>query len=188
MNVYDFDKTIYINDCSVDFIKYLIKKKPYLLLSWGPKALVASTKYFILKKGSKEDAKEVLFSILKYFNNREELIKDFWDKHEDGIKEFYLKQKQDDDLIISASPLFLIEEICQRLNIKCFASPLDLNSLKYKGKNCYGEEKVIVYKNYTNENIDKFYSDSYSDDPLAKIAKEAYLVKGNKLISWQKEK
>ena len=34
--------------------------------------------------------------------------------------------------------------------------------------------------------IEDFYSDSYSDDPLARIAKRAILVKGDQLLPWNK--
>lgn len=183
MNVYDFDKTIYINDSSVDFIKSLYFKKPYLIFTCGFKSLIAGIKYF-LHLYSKEDAKEVFFSILKHFNNREDIINEFWDKHQNGIKEFYLKQKRDDDLIISASPLFLIEPICKRLKINYIASPLNLETIKYEGKNCYGEEKVIQFKKYYNKEIEEFYSDSLSDSPLALIAKKAYLVSKSNIKEW----
>lgn len=33
--------------------------------------------------------------------------------------------------------------------------------------------------------IDEFYSDSHSDDPLARLAKQAFLVKGEKLTPWE---
>ncbi|MBF1089242.1 MAG: haloacid dehalogenase-like hydrolase, partial [Solobacterium sp.] len=35
--------------------------------------------------------------------------------------------------------------------------------------------------------IENFYSDSYSDTPLARIAENAYLVKGDNLLPWDKE-
>lgn len=53
-----------------------------------------------------------------------------------------------------------------------------------ESKNCKGEEKVFKYKKLFNDKINKFYSDSYSDTPLAKIAQKAYMVKGNKIYDW----
>ena len=35
--------------------------------------------------------------------------------------------------------------------------------------------------------IDEFYSDSHSDDPLAKISKKAFLVKGDRILDWDKK-
>ena len=37
---------------------------------------------------------------------------------------------------------------------------------------------------FPNGEIEKFYSDSYSDSPLAEISKEAFLVKGDELKKW----
>ena len=186
MNVYDFDKTIFYKDCSTEFIKFLYFKKPYLFLKYGFKTFIAALEFFVFKVGRKEDAKEVFFEVFKHFN-KEEVIKEFWDKNEKGIKPFYLKQRKDDDLIISASPTFLIEPICKRLNINYLASPINLDTLKYEGNNCYGEEKVIEYRKHFNEEIDEFYSDSLSDTPLANIAKKAYLVKGDKIEKWPRK-
>ena len=56
MNVYDFDKTIFFPDSSTQFIKYCIKKKPYVIYKL-PIALVALVKYkmgFAIKDKMKE--------------------------------------------------------------------------------------------------------------------------------------
>lgn len=187
MNVYDFDKTIYIHDSSVDLVFYLLGKKPWLFFPYLPKALRGVFRYKVLGK-SKEVMKEDLFSIFSYFDDREKLIEEFWDCHEKGIKSFYLLQKKDDDLIISASPAFLIGPICKRLHIQALASPLDIDTLRYSGNNCHGEEKVKRFREYTREEVNEFYSDSLSDSPMAQIAKKAWLVKGETIKEWPKEK
>ena len=183
MNVYDFDKTIYTNDSSVDFIKYCLRKKPYLFFPYLIPLTKGLYKRFVLKTG-KEAMKEEFFSILTHFKDREGLIREFWDTHEYLVKDLYTSRKRDDDLIISASPEFLIKEIGNRLGVKVLASPLDLKTLKYTGKNCHGKEKVTRYREVSDETIEKFYSDSLSDSPLAELAEKAFLVKGEKLIPW----
>ena len=35
--------------------------------------------------------------------------------------------------------------------------------------------------------IEEFYSDSYSDKPMAKIANCAYIVKHDKIIPWEED-
>ena len=186
MNVYDFDETIYKRDSSKDFIIFLYMKKPSLVFKTAFKSFIALIKYYLLHKGDKEEMKEILFSPLLSFDNKEEIIKEFWDKNEKDIKEFYLNQRKDDDLIISASPTFLIKEICDRLNIKYMASPLNIDTMKFEGRNCYGEEKVKRFKEVYNEDIDEFYSDSLSDKYLAHISKKAYLVDKDRIIDWPK--
>lgn len=185
MNVYDFDGTIYNGDSSVDLIKMLIFKKPIKSIPYIFSFIGAAVNY---KRGkiSKEQMKESFFAIFSMFDNREEIIKEFWNKHEHKIKDYYLKQKRDDDVIISASPEFNISYISNKLGVKCIASRLNLNTLKYDGLNCHGPEKINRFKEIfgSTDVIDKFYSNSHFDIPLAKCAKEAYLVKGNKINKW----
>ena len=37
---------------------------------------------------------------------------------------------------------------------------------------------------YPDAGIENFYSDSHSDDPLARLAQKAWLVKGDRLLPW----
>ena len=41
---------------------------------------------------------------------------------------------------------------------------------------------------FPNGKIEEFYSDSYSDTPLAEIAEKAYIVTGEELTDWKFEK
>lgn len=185
MNVYDFDGTIYNGDSSVDLIKMLIFKKPIKSIPYIFSSALAFIKYK-RKKITKEQMKETCFGLFSMFDNRENVIKEFWDKHYHKIKDYYLKQKREDDVIISASPEFNISYVANKLGVKYIASKLNINTLKYEGLNCHGPEKINRFKEMfgTTDVIDKFYSDSHYDIPLAKCAKEAYLVKGNKINKW----
>ena len=102
------------------------------------------------------------------------------------IKPFYKNQQQKDDVIISASPEFLLAPICKTLKINyLMASVVDEHTGKYSGINCHGEEKVRRYREmFGDTKIYEFYSDSYSDTPLAKISEKAFIVKGNRLLDW----
>ncbi len=111
----------------------------------------------------------------------------FYETHIQKIKAFYLAQQREDDVIISASPLFLLQPVCERLGIRCLmASNVDPHTGAYDGVNCHGEEKVRRFREiFGDSGIDEFYSDSYSDTPLAKLAEKAYIVKGEQLSEWQ---
>ena len=183
MNAYDFDKTIYDGDSTADFIIFCMKKRPYII----PKLALNSLGYIGYKASfcSKTDFKENLYSFLRYFNDTESLIEKFWDEHIKKIKKWYLAQKKDDDAIISASPFFLLKPVCDRLGIKnLLASNVDITTGCYLGNNCYGAVKVKRFTENFTDKIDKFYSDSKSDEPLAKLAKSAYLVDGDLIRSW----
>lgn len=184
MNVYDFDKTIYDGDSTVDFYFYCIKRQPSLL-KFLPKQAWAFTKY-LFGFLTKTQFKENFFEVFSGINNIDSYIKDFWEKNKHKIKKWYKSSHFDSDIVISASPEFLLEPICLELKIqKLMASVVDKETGKYTGENCYGEEKVKRFYNvFPKETIDTFYSDSLSDTPLKNIAKNAYIVQKEKLIEW----
>lgn len=185
MNVYDFDKTIYKSDCTVDFIIYTFKKNPICFLSL-PKIIL----YGILFKLcfiKKTFFKEKLFSYFKHLNNIDKIVDEFVDINLYKIKKFYYQNQKDNDLVISASPYFLVNAFCKKIGIKnVMGSNVDKYTGKYDGENCYGEEKVNRFKKaYPSSKIEEFYSDSYSDTPLALISEKAYIVLDEKIIDWK---
>ena len=168
MNCYDFDKTN--GDSTKDFYLFCLKRHKGIIKTF-PGLIKAFTKFYVLKKGNKTDFKEKMYRFLPYVNIEKDLP-EFWASHKNNIKDWYYKTQREDDVIISASPEFLLEPICKELGIKyLMASKVDMKTGKYEGINCHGK-------------IEDFYSDSYSDSPLAEISKKAFLVKGNELKDW----
>ncbi len=184
MNVYDFDKTIYKSDSTADFFIYSLRKHPKIL-KYLPSIFSAWFKFYILKKGTKTQFKSKVFQFVMCIDYEKD-IKAFWQKNEHKIKEFYIKQQQDTDVIISASPSFILEPICKKLGIKhLMCSNVDVKTGAYYGENCHGKEKVRRYRElFGDSTIHEFYSDSYSDTPLAEISEKAFMVKGNKISTW----
>lgn len=181
MNVYDFDKTIYDGDASLDFWKYKVRKEP-LLLGYLPYQ-VFSAFLFKAKIISRKEFKQCFFIFLR--STRTLDLGDFWDHHQSKIKPWYLKQKQPDDLIISASPEFILKEMTDRLQISLIGTRMNPKTGKITGENCRGEEKVLRFKKqYQDASINQFYSDSQSDTPLKLLAKESFLVKKDQLNPW----
>lgn len=185
MNVYDFDNTIYRGDSTADFYLYCLKKHPKIITKF-PKLFAGFTKFYILKKGTKTEFKEKMYEFLTCCDIEND-IQTFWKDKIKNIKQWYKEQQREDDLIISASPEFLLETPCKMLGIKyLMASRVDPKTGKYTGENCHGEEKVNrLYEKYSKDTIiEEFYSDSYSDTPLAKLAKKSYMVKGDNISDW----
>lgn len=188
MNIYDFDKTIYDGDSTFAFVRYCIKHYKKTLITLIPTGWA----FLLYTVGiySKTRFKERMYRFLKYVPDIDFALEDFWDKHECNILDYYKKQMRSDDIIISASPEFLLQPICRRLGIeRLIASRVDKHTGKYTGMNCWGDEKVIrLYDTYGITNCDEFYSDSLSDTPLAEIAEKAYIVCHNTLTPWNEYK
>lgn len=189
MNVYDFDKTIYDGDCTVNFYLYCLGKYP-VIYKKIPEVLWFGLlfKLGIIKKA---EFKSRFFKFATIIPDLEGAVAAFWKKDKEKIKRFYLDTQKEDDIIISASPTFILNEICDILNIKYLhATNVDLDTGKIIGENCYGEEKVkrFYQAGYNGESIDNFYSDSLSDSPLAEISKKAFIVIKEKIIPWNEYK
>lgn len=183
MNIYDFDGTIYNGDSSIDFFLFCIKKnKKCLLIIPKLSLMIISYKLKLIKK---EEVKSVFFSIIKNFKNLDEVVEEFWDNHISKIKDFYLKTKNETDIIISASPEFLLKPVSEQLSFKLIATLVDNSTGKIIGENCYGEEKVKRLKEMGITSCGNFFSDSLSDEPCSKLAKKAFLVKGEKILPWK---
>lgn len=184
MNVYDFDDTIYRGDSSADFVKWCMKKKPSLYLYHIRTGIVFGA--YKAKITDKTYFKEKMFGFVRHIPDIDSLVEEFWDEHIKNIKKWYLEHQKEDDVIISASPEFLLAPACRRLGIKhLMASKVDKHTGFYLGVNCFGAKKVQRFNEKFTEEIDEFYSDSLADTPLAKIAKKAYIVKGDDLIPWK---
>ena len=185
MNVYDFDHTIYEGDSSVDFFWYVLSKKPYLVVLL-PFQITGLLQYR-LGIVSKECMKERFFVFLRFIAVQEMVIH-FWNRNRKKIKSWYLRRKQDTDVIISASPEFILKPlVCDYLGVSLIASKINPYTCKFIGKNCYGEEKAVRFRAvYPTAAVMEFYSDSYTDTPLANMAEQAFMVRKNTITKWER--
>ena len=173
INVYDFDKTICFKDSTVGFWKFCIKKKPIILICL-PIQFISLVLYQI---GITKDM-SLFYTYIKFFKGDEKYIKEFCDIQEKNICEWYHKQKQPTDVIVSASPEFLIKELCNRLNVRYVASQVDYKIGKYTKLPCKGKQKPIqFYEKFQDEIINKSYGNAKSDIYMIKAGKEGYMVK-----------
>jgi len=184
LNVYDFDNTIYRGESGADLFFFYLKKDPSLLkrIPWGLKLII---KY----KTGKMTLQQVLDNysglIEEYGRKLDRFDRDmveFWNKNEHKIKPFYQKQRRDDDVILSACPDIVIGEICRRLNIHRFVATETEPGTRRLIRFCYRENKAKAFtERYPDAVIDNFYTDSYNDSAMFDMAKNVYLVKGNKM-------
>ncbi len=184
MNIYDFDGTIYYGDSTYDFYKFCVRE--YGLLKTVPNSLLQFTGLFLHLK-DKTTAKQAFYNYYRYIPEINIALEDFWSSHERKLKPWYTDCfKRPDDIIISASPEFQLAPICRKLGVKLIASRVDKYTGVYTGQNCEGKEKVRrLYEQFPGAVVDKFYSDSRRDTPLARIAKEAFMVKDDLISPWK---
>ena len=182
MNIYDFDDTIYNGDSSKDFFKYCLKRKKSIIFDIIPICFMLGL--YLIKVIEKEKFKSSFFRFLKRIDG-EAYAKYFWQENEHKIKDFYKKKHKKSDIVISASPYFLLEPIAKIYGFKLIATNMDIKTGRIKGVNCYGKEKVKRLNAIGIKSCDNFYSDSLSDLPMFKIAKKGYIVKQETIIPYE---
>lgn len=184
MHAYDFDGTIYDGDSTVDFYLYSLCKHPELV-RFVPFQLSAVLLHTIGRLDT-TTMKERFFCFFKGLKTVDELAEAFWESRQSKIMIWYLERMEETDLIISASPEFLLEPICRRLGIRPpIATIVSWENGQIQGKNCKGAEKVHRFlEKFPNESIRQFYSDSLTDAPLADFANQAFLVKRGTIYCW----
>ena len=187
MNVYDFDRTICRFDSSTRFFRFCLRRMPCRVLRVLPGAFRAFLRY---RRGgvSAKALKEKLFSFLRDEAETEALVRDFWQRGGKGIQDWYLRQRRGDDLIVSASPEFLLRPVAEKLGFRLIGTRMDAASGRIEGENCHDGQKVLrLRERFPNAAIEDFYSDSLSDAPLAALAGRAFLVSGSRLTRWPED-
>ena len=185
MNVYDFDGTIFPTDCSIDFFVWCMKRHPKLCFTFAPKVVINLIKRKMGKMPEYLMQRE-FFCYLTLIDDFDEQIERYWDKNENKIAPWYLKQKRPDDLIISASPDCIIGPIANRLGVNFVATEFNRKYGVFLNNLMYAQEKARYIFDHGFPKIDNFYSDSLADTPLALCAEKAYLVKdkAQTVVDW----
>lgn len=181
INIFDFDHTIYDGDASLDFFAFSLKRRPWLAV-YAPYQFLTAL-LFLIRVISRTKFKQNFFIFLRGVGDTNLEVNDFWDRHEDRVKAWYRERDHKSDVIISASPDFLIGPIAKRIGAqKLIATIMDSETGVISGYNCRGEEKAVrLRKEFASVVVRECYSDSLSDLPILNLAKNAYIVKGDDL-------
>ncbi len=185
MNVYDFDNTVFFPDSSYSFVMYCLRHYPRAVLPALPKAGAAAVRR-LLGQCSMKEVKEKVFSFLSNLDDPERIAEEFWEERQFQVSDWYQAQKRPDDVIVSASPEFLLRPIAENLGVSLIATRMDTGSGRIVGENCHDSEKVCRFlKAYPGGTVDAFYSDSLSDSPMAWFAGTAWLVRNeSERVPW----
>ncbi len=180
MKVFDFDNTIYKGESSVDFAFYMIRHNKRII-RYIPTILfsLAGYKLCLLKKEKLESIINDFFAgVLDGETSPEGFVKAFWEINADKLNPQMLRLITPDDIIISASPIFLFDGIREKLKTNhIVGTEVDLDQKKITWFN-FGDNKVNRYRElYGDRKIDAFYTDSYYDKNMMAISRDVYIVK-----------
>lgn len=183
--IIDFDHTIYNGDATLDFYYFCAKRHP-IILRFLPLQLWSSI-LFALGVYSKEVFKSDFMIFVKDIKNISNEVEIFWKIRRNRIFEWYEKRNRHDDIIISASPAFILEPIAQELKVKALiATDIDMETGRLIGKNCNGPEKVRrLNEALANARVTEAYSDHESDIPMLGLAEKAYVIHKGKIYKYE---
>ena len=185
MNIYDFDKTIYPYESTRRFYFFCLKQNKkhffhiFKVAFWGGlyKLRIINLKKF----------KEKFFSFTRFMPDLGKAVKEFWDKEFFNINYWYFEKRRRFDIVCSASPRFLLQDIVGRINkdAKLVCTEFDVQTQKIVGENCKGKEKVARLNQLGYTHFKDGYSDSKSDFPMLSLCENKYRVKKGKISLWE---
>ncbi len=189
VNVYDFDNTIYRGESTLNYYFFCVKHHPKLL-RFVFIVLIELIKYKLCLVSEQQLMKlceKYVISFLKDCPDAEKLAENFWEKNFHKIKSFYKEMHKENDVIISASFGFMLRPAMKRLGNKCLiCSEVNLETGKIE-RLCFRRNKIDLFKYLCGGEIENFYTDSLNDMPLMKCAKNAFIVKGEKIERWSEK-
>ena len=177
IDIFDFDKTIVPFDSGSVFWIYCLIHNPWIVIC-VPYLLVMMIPFFL---GIKDltYAKKHLFCYVRMIN-LEKNVKKFWDKHEKDVFEWFKKENRERPaVVISASPDFLLKDICSRLEVdKLICTRHSSENGAIIGLNCKDEEKVRRYNEEVSGcKVINVSSDSLkSDRPIFSLGENCFHI------------
>lgn len=181
MKVFDFDGTLYDGDSSVDFFLYCLKTHPNCIRALPQLGIGAL--HYLTKRSKLNGFKSDFFSFLRFLDDCNQVVHSFWSNNLVKLKDNVVSRMSKGDLIVSASPSFLLKEPADYLGAYLIATEINMDTGQVLGKNCKGEEKIIRCKQLEIEMpFEEAYSDSLSDLPLFEASRQGYLVKKDLII------
>ncbi|MBP5267215.1 MAG: haloacid dehalogenase-like hydrolase [Ruminococcus sp.] len=184
IKVFDFDNTLYHGESSIDLAFYLIRRNKKILL-YVPSILINLAKYkmcLVDREKAEQEINDFLKVAVKDKYEAAEIVESFWAENSYRLDENMIKRVRKDDVIITAGPDMLIDGIKDKLGTDNIISSIidpDKREMVYFN---FGENKAKRYKEvYGDTPIESFYTDSFNDKPLMKLANKVYIVEKGRL-------
>lgn len=177
IDIFDFDKTVIPFDSGSRFWLYCLMHNPWIVICLPYQVLVMLT--YVIGVKELTFAKSRFFCFVRLIN-LEKNVKSFWDKYESTVFAWFKAENRERPaVVISASPDFLLSEICARLNVyKLICTVHDPKSGRIIGKNCKKEEKVRrFYEEIGKCRVVNVSSDSLkSDKPIFSLGENCFHI------------
>lgn len=184
LRLYDFDYTVYDGDCSIDFFAYCLRRQPSLLKYLPSQVLHYCL--FLLRLEDRDTFKSNFFKFLSSVHDAQRQVQLFWVKYDRKIKPWYLQKTHDLDVIVSASPDFLLRPLAAKLKVHTLiATDVNPKTGKIIGLNCRGKEKVTrIQQIFGDQQFAEAYTDNRADLPMLSLASKQFIVKGQKVTEY----
>ncbi|MGM1057524.1 MAG: HAD family hydrolase [Bacteroidota bacterium] len=183
--VFDFDKTLTYNDTLLGFFLNASEKNLcFPLKVFFYFILMFCAKFNLISNQKLKETGVYLFlknkTSNKMLKDSRSYVKNI--KFNNLFNEFNFTNYDQNIYVVTASFKEYIEPIFPS-NIKVIGSQIEYSKGKIKGLNfnCYKQNKIKALKSLGIKEIDVFYTDSYSDFPLAEISKKIIIVKKDML-------
>ncbi len=183
-DLYDFDKTVFKGESGSEFWRFCLKRHPSII-RFFPKQTAGFFGHYVFRRISINRSKELFYTYLKAIDAEKE-AELFW--QENAVKmNAWFKPKEHDvkTVVCSASPVFQIKPICDRLGVDLLvATRMNPSTGLIEGENCKGKEKVRRLKTEAAEYEfrDVYTDDLASDAPILELsARKKIHVDGGKL-------
>ena len=185
MRVFDFDGALYQGHCLWEFYIFCLWRHPSVLLLL-PRQLWA---LFALWFGAAAPAYfwQSVFSFFAHLPDVNQLAKEFWtDRRLKRINRAYLGPSMEQAVVLSPLPECLLGPPCAALNIPCLGAVVDPHTGACFVPSFSAAEKLACFRAaFPEEEIGAFFSSRLGDEPLARTAKEAYLIRGGRALPWE---
>ena len=184
MNVFDFDNTIYDGESSLDFFLFSMRRQPSLV-RYLPLILYSTLRYKMkllsIERLYAATAK-LSGAIAANSENMDAYVDEFWKLNNRRLKKSITDMISSEDVIITASAGFLVRGALKWLNTdNLISSEFDPIQGRFTVL-CYRDNKPDLFRErYPDVQVENFYTDSLNDAPFMKIARNCWIVKGERV-------
>lgn len=171
-DLYDFDGTVFDGESGKEFYLFCLKRHPEII-RFLPRQLKGAVKYALGGRKMLNEFKNYFYSFLPAVDAcRESEL--FWEKNAHRMNGWFKPQEHDVPVVIcSASPVFQIKPICEKLGVSLIiGTDMDEKTGRLRDINCKGEGKLDYIKKYAPEyEFRDVYTDNIqSDAPILSLA------------------